>query len=153
MAPVALKVLQWVFLALLYLFLLRAIRVITLDVFGPRQAKTPHPGPAAHRPRVPASRRKPPRTLHLVQGEPAGAKAPLEGPITLGRGEECTIVLEDTYVSTLHARLYPKEATWMVEDLGSTNGTFLNRIKLSGPAEVAAGDQIRVGKTVLELRR
>jgi pSer/pThr/pTyr-binding forkhead associated (FHA) protein len=53
----------------------------------------------------------------------------------------------------MHARLYGKDGTWFVEDLGSTNGTYLNDRRLSNPAEVHAGDVVRVGKTLLELRR
>ena len=74
-------------------------------------------------------------------------------PLQIGRSESCQIVLQDTYASQMHARVYPKDGEWFVEDLGSTNGTYLNRAKVSHPAPVGPGDEIRIGKTTLEVRR
>ena len=68
-------------------------------------------------------------------------------------GRECDIKVDDTYASQQHARLFGKNGAWFVEDLGSTNGTFVNDQKLAAPAMVQVGDKIRVGTTVLELRR
>lgn len=87
---------------------------------------------------------------------PGGAKAHrfrLSGALDIGRGEDCRIRVDDTYVSQMHARLYGKDGAWFVEDLGSTNGTYLNDRRLSNVAEVHPGDIVRVGKTLLELRR
>jgi pSer/pThr/pTyr-binding forkhead associated (FHA) protein len=72
---------------------------------------------------------------------------------TVGRAPECEIRLDDTYVSQQHARIFGKTDRWYVEDLGSTNGTYVNDQKLAAPALVQPGDRIRVGTTVLELRR
>jgi pSer/pThr/pTyr-binding forkhead associated (FHA) protein len=77
----------------------------------------------------------------------------LTSPLQIGRGDACHIKLDDTYVSSFHARLFPKDGTWHVEDLGSTNGTYLNRQRVTGSVEVQAGDEVRVGKTTLELKR
>ena len=74
-------------------------------------------------------------------------------PITLGRAHDSTIVLDDDYASSRHARLYPDASgQWIVEDLGSTNGTFLGQTKLTAPTVAQIGVPIRIGKTVLELR-
>jgi pSer/pThr/pTyr-binding forkhead associated (FHA) protein len=77
----------------------------------------------------------------------------LSSPLQIGRADACHIKLDDTYVSNFHARLYPKDGAWHVEDLGSTNGTYLNRQRVSGSVELQAGDEVRVGKTTLELKR
>jgi pSer/pThr/pTyr-binding forkhead associated (FHA) protein len=71
----------------------------------------------------------------------------------IGRADACHVRLEDRYASQFHARLFPRNGSWYVEDLGSTNGTYLNRQRLHGSSEVHAGDVVRIGKTTLELRR
>jgi pSer/pThr/pTyr-binding forkhead associated (FHA) protein len=73
--------------------------------------------------------------------------------LEIGRGEDCEVRLPDTYVSTYHARIYNRDGAWYIEDLGSTNGTYLNQRKLTTPAELRAGDRVRLGKTTLELKR
>ena len=88
--------------------------------------------------------------------DPGGAKpitTKLRDSAEIGRGDGCAIRLQDTYVSQVHARLYPKDGAWYVEDLGSTNGTLLNDRRVDAPLEVHAGDVVKVGKTVLELKR
>jgi pSer/pThr/pTyr-binding forkhead associated (FHA) protein len=88
--------------------------------------------------------------------DPGGAKpitTKLRDSAEIGRGDRCAIRLQDTYVSQVHARLYPKDGAWYVEDLGSTNGTLLNDRRVDAPLEVHAGDVVKVGKTVLELKR
>jgi pSer/pThr/pTyr-binding forkhead associated (FHA) protein len=88
--------------------------------------------------------------------EPDGTKARtvrLKGSTQIGREAGCAVRLSDTYVSQVHARLYGENGAWFVEDLGSTNGTFLNDRKVTSAVEVHAGDVVKVGKTVLELRR
>ena len=73
--------------------------------------------------------------------------------ITIGRANDATLVLNDDYASSRHARLFPQDGQWIVEDLGSTNGTYLDRQKVTQPTPVPLGVPIRIGKTVLELRR
>lgn len=74
--------------------------------------------------------------------------------ITLGRAHDSTIVLDDDYASSRHARIYPdRDGQWIVEDLGSTNGTYLDRNRLTTPTPVPLGAPIRIGKTVIELRK
>ncbi len=83
-----------------------------------------------------------------------GATLPLgEGPITIGRGPDCTLVVSDDYASTRHARLYIRNGQWFVEDLGSTNGTYVDRMRIAGSTPVSLGSTIRIGDTSLELRK
>jgi pSer/pThr/pTyr-binding forkhead associated (FHA) protein len=90
----------------------------------------------------------------ITAGPLAGTTIPLgDSPITIGRADSSTLVVADDYVSTNHARLVPRGDTWVLEDLGSTNGTFLDRTKVTEPTPVPLGVPIRIGKTTLELRK
>ncbi len=73
--------------------------------------------------------------------------------ILLGRNPECTLVLDDDFASGRHARIFRRDGSWLVEDLGSTNGTFLGANRLSKPMPVEVGSTLRIGKTVFELRK
>ena len=77
---------------------------------------------------------------------------PLGDEITVGRAAGCQVTVDDTYVSQLHARVFTREGQLFVEDLGSTNGTYLNRGKVAGPMVMHKGDRLQVGNTVLEVR-
>lgn len=154
MSPFVLSVLKYSLLALLYFFIYRAVKSVAVEISAGRRASKPT------EPKRAAAKQKPPRAAKpptsVIVHAPDGGKAGtfrLSGPTEIGRGEDCRIRVDDTYVSQMHARLYGKDGTWFVEDLGSTNGTYLNDRRLSNPAEVHAGDVVRVGKTLLELRR
>ena len=67
------------------------------------------------------------------------------------RAAGCQVPLEDAYASQVHARVFQRDGNWFVEDLGSTNGTYLNRRKVTGPMQVQRGDKLQIGNTVLEL--
>lgn len=150
MPPLVLTILKVVFLALLYLFIARAVRVIYLDLVGPR---APRAG-AQSVPAGPRKRRGQPRSLVVKESETAARTFPMgQEPLSIGRADACQVVLADTYASQMHARVFPKDGTWFVEDLGSTNGTYLNRAKVTAPSEVGPGDEIRIGKTTLEVLR
>lgn len=96
---------------------------------------------------------KTPRQMVVTHGALAGTRISLEGrPIMIGRADDSTLVLDDDYASTRHARLSLRGTDWYVEDLGSTNGTYLDRAKVTGPTKVPLGVPIRIGKTVIELR-
>jgi pSer/pThr/pTyr-binding forkhead associated (FHA) protein len=151
-SPFVLSVLKYALVALLYFFVFRAVRSVAVDVAGRRERTSPARAPAAAPAR--ASKGKPPS--QVVVHDPDAAKprtVRLSGSAQIGRAEGCAIRLSDTYVSQMHARLFGQDAAWYVEDLGSTNGTFLNDRRVVQPVEVHAGDVVRVGKTVLELRR
>jgi hypothetical protein len=153
--PFVLDVLKFAFLVLLYFFVYRAIRAVATDLGGSRaRARAEAPAAPAAREAKRASRRgKPPRKLQIVDHD--GVKAgtmKLQDPIQVGRADACQVRLDDTYISQFHARIYPRDGMWYVEDLGSTNGTYLNQRKLTGPSEVHAGDVVRLGKTTLELK-
>ncbi len=91
----------------------------------------------------------------ITEGSLAGTTVALQGQtITLGRAHDSTIVLDDDYASGRHARIYPdRDGQWIVEDLGSTNGTYLDRGRLTTPVPIPPGTPIRIGKTVIELRK
>ena len=94
------------------------------------------------------------RQLVVTGGNLAGTSITLtDQQITIGRAADATVVLTDDYASTRHARLFPQNGEWIVEDLGSTNGTYLDRQKVTQPTPVPVGVPVRIGKTVLELRR
>jgi pSer/pThr/pTyr-binding forkhead associated (FHA) protein len=144
-------------LVLLWLFVLAAVRTIRTDLRSGRPARAAAaPAPAATVGGAPSksSARSAARRLVVTEGTLAGTTVTLgEAPVTLGRADDSTLVLTDDYASSRHARLVPGDGAWQVEDLGSTNGTYLGNIKVSRPTPVPLGTQIRIGKTVLELRR
>lgn len=147
-------------LVLLWAFVIAAIVAVRHDVFGSRRAATAGSArtaaPQQKKKERPAPARKTrgvPRQVVVVEGQLAGQSFPLgDGPVTIGRAEDSTITLTDDYASTRHARLVQRGAEWVVEDLGSTNGTYIDRDRVTAATPVPAGTRIRIGKTVLELR-
>ena len=147
-------------LALLWLFVIAAYRVVRSDLSGAKVVRAPAPAAAAApaRSRSDGGRsgggRSTARKLVVTEGELAGTTVTLgDSPVTLGRADDSTLVLTDDYASTRHARLMPGDGAWTIEDLGSTNGTYLGGAKLNRPTPVPLGQPIKIGKTVLELRR
>jgi len=169
MSELTLTVMRLGFLAVLWLFVIVAVQVIRSDLFGtkvnPRSARrtataaATGPGrPTQQTPQAaaqPRQRRGAPTQLVVVQGSLAGTTVALQGQtITLGRAHDSTIVLDDDYASSRHARIYPDQTgQWTVEDLGSTNGTYLDRQRLTAPTPLQPGMPIRIGRTVIELRK
>jgi pSer/pThr/pTyr-binding forkhead associated (FHA) protein len=147
-------------LVLLWMFVLFAYRVVRNDLSGAGVVRTPvgvapatAPGPSRGRSGS-GGGRSAARKLVVTEGALAGTSIKLgDAPVTLGRADESTLVLTDDYASSRHARLAPGEGAWMLEDLGSTNGTYLGGAKVTRPMPVPLGQPIRIGKTVLELRR
>jgi FHA domain-containing protein len=147
------------FLVLLWIFVFTVVGVIRRDLFAgartsrlvaaPRGVGVGTPGG------VPAKvkRGRAAHNLIVTEGALAGTRLSLgESPITIGRAEDSTLVITDDYASARHARLVPRTGQWYVEDLGSTNGTYLDRTKVTAPTPVPLGVPIRIGRTSLELR-
>ncbi|HEX9358126.1 MAG TPA: FHA domain-containing protein [Streptosporangiaceae bacterium] len=161
MSTLTLLLIRLAFLAVLWLFVITAVGVVRTDLFGQspssrkqkRQRQNARPRPAKPaRPARPG--RGEPQRLLVTGGPLSGTTLPLtEQQITIGRSNDATLVLNDDYASSRHARLFPQDGQWIVEDLGSTNGTYLDRQKVTQPTPVPTGVPIRIGKTVLELRR
>jgi hypothetical protein len=157
MPEVVLAVARFGFLVLLWVFVFAVVGVIRRDLFGTRQSRLVAAPrgvnlPASGRP-AKVKRGKSARTMVVTEGALAGTRITLgDAPITIGRADDSTLVLNDDYASTRHARLVPRTGQWLVEDMGSTNGTYLDRAKVTGPTPVPLGVPIRIGRTVLELR-
>jgi len=148
------------FLALLWMFVLSSVSVIRSDMFGERvDPQRGAAAPKSSKPSKPSKRaqkkkRGAPTQLVISEGANAGVSVPLEGaPILLGRGADATIRLDDDYVSTRHARFVPHGDDWYIEDLGSTNGTYIGSQRITTPMVVSIGVQVRVGKTIAELKK
>ncbi|MEU3603992.1 FHA domain-containing protein [Streptomyces sp. NPDC035033] len=174
MSELTLTVMRLGFLAVLWLFVIVAVQVIRSDLFGTRvtqrgsrrQEARPQQGgrqqaapPQQRGQQQPSgggrSRRGAPTKLVVSEGTLTGTTVALQGQtITLGRAHDSTIVLDDDYASSRHARIYPdRDGQWIVEDLGSTNGTYLDRTRLTTATPIPLGAPIRIGKTVIELRK
>jgi hypothetical protein len=154
MPEVVLAVTRIGFLALLWVFVFVALGVIRSDLFGNRRTRPPPPVRRAAPPRPTKVRRgRTAKMLVVTEGTLAGTKISLgDAPITIGRADDSTLVITDDYASSKHAQISPRDGQWLVEDMGSTNGTYLDRSKVVGPTPVPIGAPIRIGKTVLELR-
>jgi pSer/pThr/pTyr-binding forkhead associated (FHA) protein len=91
--------------------------------------------------------------LVVTRGDMEGARLTLgTNQVTIGRADDSDLVITDEFASARHARLVPRDGQWYVEDLGSTNGTYLDEAKVTAPTLVHLGVPIRIGRTVIELR-
>jgi Inner membrane component of T3SS, cytoplasmic domain len=156
---IVLTVARFGFLILLWIFVFTVVGVIRRDLFAGVRSKSIVASPrgvgGAVMPGRPAKvkRGKAARQLVVTAGNLAGTRITLgEAPITIGRAEDSTLVITDDFASARHARLVPRDGQWFVEDLGSTNGTYLDRGKVAAPTAVPLGIPIRIGRTSLELR-
>jgi pSer/pThr/pTyr-binding forkhead associated (FHA) protein len=150
-----LAILKLCALALLYLFFLRVVRAVWAEVAPVRTATGPTP--TAPKPR--AQRRVAPRraakgeALVLVEPrEQKGARYAIAEELTMGRAAGCTVTVDDNYASQLHARVFQRDGMLHVEDLGSTNGTYVNGQKITGATPISRGDRVKVGATVFEVQ-
>ena len=157
MSELALTMLRWGFLLLLWLAVFAALAVLRRDLRAPREARAVNVQPSSPVARAGApakgrGRRSAGRQLVVVDGELKGTSVPLGGAvITIGRAPDSTIVLNDDYVSTRHARLYASGGDWVVEDLGSTNGTWLNKARITTPTIMPVGADLRIGQTHMRI--
>jgi pSer/pThr/pTyr-binding forkhead associated (FHA) protein len=151
-----LNILKLCLLALLYLFFFRVLRAVWAEINGPKVVETPARRERQRREPRPEGGRRAAKNgaAQLTIIEPAGQRGrrfPLGEELTVGRAAGCQVTLDDTYVSQLHARVFSRDGQLLVEDLGSTNGTYLNRKKVSGAMVMQRGDKLQVGNTVMEL--
>lgn len=142
------------FLLLLWVFIWSVLRTLRTDIYAPTEAVMVRRGLALRGTVLPkGQRRTTPRYLVVTEGALAGTRITLGGqPVLIGRADDSTLVLTDDYASTRHARLSQRGTEWYVEDLGSTNGTYLDRAKVTTAVKVPLGTPVRVGKTAIELR-
>ncbi len=144
-----LTILKLSLIALLWLFFLRVLRAVWAELASPRPVASPGPPPAQ-----PRSRRTTLRLEVIEPPEHRGRSYDLGEELTVGRATGCGVALEhDVFVSQLHARVFSRNSRLYVEDLGSTNGTYLNAQKVSAPVALRRGDRLQVGRTVLEVSR
>jgi len=161
MSELTLFLIRIAYLAILWIFVLSAISVIRSDMFGARvpegarAARGSRPKAGKAKPaKAPPKRRGSPTHVLVTEGANTGERAELENaPILIGRGTDAAIRLDDDYVSTRHARIAASGDQWFVEDLGSTNGTYIGSVRITQPTTLTLGTQVRIGKTILELRK
>jgi len=155
-SPLAIQLMRFAFLALLWLFIYGMVRVIRTELRTSGAPRVAMAGKPKRSPR-PVTENRPARgalsQLIVTEGALAGTRIALTGkPILIGRANDSTLVLTDDYASTRHARISATNDVWYLEDLGSTNGTYVGQTKVTGPIPLEAGVVIRIGKTALELR-
>jgi pSer/pThr/pTyr-binding forkhead associated (FHA) protein len=142
------------FLLLLWLFIWSVLRILRTDIYAPTGAVMMRRGLALRGTLLPSrQRRGVVRQLIVTEGALTGTRITLgTQQVLIGRADDSTLVLTDDYASTRHARRSPRGSEWYVEDLGSTNGTYLDRAKVTTAVRVPMGTPVRIGKTVIELR-
>jgi pSer/pThr/pTyr-binding forkhead associated (FHA) protein len=160
MSELTLTLIKLGFLALLWMFVLAVLSVIRSDLFGAKvdaRAVTAPITPVGRTPKAgkPVKKRKGvPGSVTIADGPQAGVGATLTSePVVIGRGSDCQIRLDDDYSSTRHARVFQSEGEWWVEDLGSTNGTYLDGQRVTRPVPAEIGGSIRIGRTTLNIAK
>lgn len=161
MSELALTLVRLGFLTLLWAFVLLTVIVLRRDLRQPAEAKpTGRQRRAGRAPKAP----KPPKVakqqkvkgskLVVIEGPLQGTIVPLgDIQVTIGRADDSTLVIDDDYASSRHARIYPSEGAWVVEDLGSTNGTWIDRTRITSPTVLPVGAPLRVGRTTLQIQK
>ena len=163
MSEQLLTVLKLCLLALLYLFFLRVLRAVwsevtppkvaTADTGGGRRAKAPKTkSPKAKAAKTRRGASVPTRLVIVEPAERAGAEFALGPELTVGRAGGCSIVLDEQYVSQVHCRIFIRDGSVFAEDLGSTNGTWVNGSRAVGQMPARLGDRIQIGNVVMEVR-
>jgi hypothetical protein len=150
-----LNLLKIFLLVLLYLFFFRVLRAVWTEVNPKAVAETVPAGPRGQQPKPSRRPGRPGRSAPQLRVlEPAGRRGnnyALVDELTLGRAAGCHVPIDDSYASQVHARVFQRDGTWYVEDLGSTNGTYLNRRRVAGPMVIKRRDRLQIGNTVLEM--
>jgi pSer/pThr/pTyr-binding forkhead associated (FHA) protein len=160
-SELALTLVRLGFLTLLWTFVLVTVLALRRDLRQPAEARP------AGRERKPARAARPPKPpkvakqqkvkgskLVVIEGPLNGTIVPLGNvQITIGRAPDSTLIIDDDYASSRHARIYPSEGSWVVEDLGSTNGTWIDRTRITSPTVLPVGAPLRVGRTTLQIQK
>jgi pSer/pThr/pTyr-binding forkhead associated (FHA) protein len=160
-SELALTLVRLGFLTLLWTFVLVTVLALRRDLRQPAEARP------AGRDRKPARAARPPKPpkvakqqkvkgskLVVIEGPLNGTIVPLGNvQITIGRAPDSTLIIDDDYASSRHARIYPSEGSWVVEDLGSTNGTWIDRTRITSPTVLPVGAPLRVGRTTLQIQK
>lgn len=148
MPEIAYVTLRYVFLFLLYIFVLLVARTVYRELSPVPRAKAVH---------EPARKVIGKRGAYLVITGKGGRRRRVDWEVSkevlIGRAPECSVCLQDEFASNLHAKIYQAEGRFYVEDLGSTNGTYVNGRRINYPTELRGGDNIKVGNTLMEFRR
>jgi pSer/pThr/pTyr-binding forkhead associated (FHA) protein len=164
MSELTLFVLRFGFLALLWVFVFALVFALRSDLFGHYVRRSDRQqGDITHNPGAESSPFLPPtdnavtsspaQKLVIVAGAREGLEIPLEADhLTIGRSAQSGLVIRDEYTSTNHARLQLWNGDWVIQDLGSTNGTFVDNQRVSVPTPVAMFTPVSVGSTIFELR-
>jgi FHA domain-containing protein len=162
MVEQALLVARVAFVVLLYLFIWRVVKLSVRDIRAPQESLIISPEAAraaglgsAAPPAPPADATTGPRHLFVVKSPvfPAGARVVLEEDVVFGRAEGCDVVLDgDDTASARHARVFHRNGGVLIEDLGSTNGTFVNGRRVAADTALGVGDRVAIGATELEVR-
>ncbi len=158
MAEFTILVLKIAFLAILWLFIVLIAVIINADMVGRRQRRAPdheeRMTPAETRESKKTAKRntKEPWVLAIDSGIHAGDRLQLVEEVHIGRSEACELVLDDDYVSSMHAQLnHRSDGSWVLQDLGSTNGTYVNSERIADPTIVGVEDIIRIGEVQMRL--
>jgi len=160
-SELALTLVRLGFLTLLWTFVLVTVLALRRDLRQPAEAR---PTGRERRPARAARPPKPPKVakqqkvkgskLVVIEGPLNGTVIPLGNvQITIGRAPDSTLIIDDDYASSRHARIYPSEGSWVVEDLGSTNGTWIDRTRITSPTVLPVGAPLRVGRTTLQIQK
>jgi pSer/pThr/pTyr-binding forkhead associated (FHA) protein len=142
-----LAILKYLFLLLIFIFLARAVRAMYLEIAGSRAAPARDDLDATPR------AAKPPEHVTVVGADGKPRTFDLDEELIIGRADKCHVVITDPYASQVHARIFRRPNGIFIEDMGSTNGTYLNKKRVGSPLPVNRGDRARIGKTTLEFRR
>lgn len=154
MPVLVLDILKYAFVAILYIFVARVVKAVYVEMAPPKAAapKASRSSSSAAKPQKRSN--KAASNLAVIEGDQHKGKTfKVDDEILIGRSDACHVTLEDSYVSTQHARVFTREGKCMLEDLGSTNGTYLNRRRITAPTELQRGDRIKIGRTVMEMRK
>ena len=163
MSELALTIARLAFLGLLWAFVLGTVLVLRRDIRQPADSAVDAGASKSRSKRAPKAP-KPPRVarkqkvrgtkLVVIDGPLVGTIVPLEGQqVTIGRAPDSTIVIDDDFASSRHARVYESEGSWVVEDLGSTNGTWIDRVRITTPTVLPVGAPLRIGRSTMQIQK